>query len=280
MKGEMKKLPFGHFLENKKVFLDKLSSSANALVADTSRAKEEAVLRVLSRTGSSVIAEPGLGMNILSQNTGSSRDLVTIRQMLACGMHLGHSTSRWNPKMASYIYGKRAGIHIIDLEKTLLCLRQAFQVVKLVASKNGKIVFVGTSTPEIKRLCYEAATESNTYYVNERWLGGTITNRAQVLRDDRLLPDLLIVMDPKRNDAVLMEAKDACVPTIAICDTDCDPGNVTYPIPANDDAFASVELVTRALAAAAIEGTRGRSRASNNGPTVESASNFIERVFN
>lgn len=193
-------------------------------------------------------------------------------------MHLGHATSHWHPKMAPFIFGERAGIHIINLERTLVALRQACNVVLDIASKGGTIVFVGTGD-SIQRLTYECAQDCSQHYVNIRWVGGTITNRAQVLRSDKLQPDLLVILDPVRNEKAVLEAEACNVPAIAICDTNFNPSLVTYPIPANDDAFSSVELIARTLSLAASEGRQIRTRPPKSIDIVESATSFMTRVF-
>jgi small subunit ribosomal protein S2 len=182
--------------------------------------------------------------------------------------------------MAPFIYGERAGIHIIDLEKTVACLRQACQVALSIAATGkhgGCILFVGTGDL-IRRITYECATEASQFYVNTRWIGGTLTNRAQVLRNDKLIPDLMIVLDPIRNEKAILEAEEVGVPVIAICDTNCDPSRVTYPIPGNDDATASVELIARCLSLAVGEGAKQRTVLQSN-PIIQTGSQFIDSVF-
>lgn len=206
------------------------------------------------------------GPNHTSTDTGS-RDELTIKTMLGCGMHLGHATSRWCPRMAPFIYGIRSGIHIVDLEKSLACLRQACQVVKHLASKpEAVIVFVGCRDEKVKRLCYEVAMSSHQYYINTRWTAGTLTNASTVLGHQMALhhaigadpssacprPSLLVLLE--WSEVAVREAERSHCPTIALCDTNNDPTLITYPIPGNDDAFATVELVGRLLGRAAQEG--------------------------
>lgn len=275
-------LGLGHFLERREAFLKSIGQKGDFPQAGQAQSK---LLNILHATGpkldhaeavNSADATAEFGFNT---DAYCARDLVTIRQMMACSMHLGHAASRWNPKMAAFIYGERAGIHIINLERTLVCLRQASNVVKDIASRGGKIVFVGTSAP-IQRLTYEVAQKCRQFYVNTRWVGGTVTNRRQVLRNDHLMPDLLIVLDPMTNEKAVLEAHTANIPVIAICDTNSDPTRVTYPIPANDDAFSSVELIARTLSLAAEEGRETRTKIPLTTSTItQSASNFIESVF-
>lgn len=150
------------------------------------------------------------------------------------------------------------------MDKTIVYLRLAAAVTEEIAKKDGMILFVGTREP-LRRLVYECAMEANAFYVNQRWIGGTLTNAEQVLgkglayaggltspSKTPLKPDLVILLEP--NPKVLIEAEDSLVPTIAICDTNGDPDKITYPIPANDDAFASVEFIARVLARSAAEG--------------------------
>jgi small subunit ribosomal protein S2 len=150
------------------------------------------------------------------------------------------------------------------LDKTIIYLRIAAAVTEEIAKRGGMILFVGTREP-LRRLVYESAMEANSFYVNQRWIGGTLTNAEQVLGKGMayaggltslsktpLKPDLVILLEP--NPKVLLEAENSLVPTIAICDTNGDPTKITYPIPSNDDAFASVEFISRVLARSAAEG--------------------------
>lgn len=268
-------IPFAHFLQNRNAFLNNLTKQAHK---QTLHEHEQQLSRMLDTTGSRF--EPQAALAARSKYADDvllhlARDSFTVREMLACNMHLGHTTARWNPKMARYIYGSRAGLHIIDLEKTLVCLRVACQVVADIASKGGVILFVGTREP-LRRLTYECAMDCEQYYVNMRWLGGTVTNRGVVLRNSSLVPDLLLVLDCPNNIVALREARLANIPTVAICDTDCDPDLATYVVPANDDAFRSVELVARTLGHAAKQGKAFRGKAA--GEVVESASVFLSAI--
>lgn len=280
------KVTFGHFLEQRDTFLQSIGRErghARTRPKDI-QSRLMAILHATGSTQSNALTTPiateAFSPDDFGPNMSATvaRDLVTIRQMMACSMHLGHSRTKWNPKMARFIFGERAGIHIIDLEKTIVALRQACNVVKDIASKGGIIVFVGTSD-NIQRLTYECAQDCQQHYVNVRWIGGTITNRRQVLRDDKLSPDLIIILDPMENDKAVLEAHSCGIPTIAICDTNCDPTRITYPIPANDDAFSSVELIGRTLAQAAEEGRSVRTRPLKSADVIESAASFIDRVF-
>lgn len=194
--------------------------------------------------------------SVQTKPQSSASDDLTVSTMLNCSMHLGHSQSYWNPHMAKYILGGRSGIHIINLEKTLACLRQAAGVAAEIASKGGRILFVGTGE-KIQRLTYEAATYCNQYYVNQRWIGGTISNSKSIIGSN-VKPDLVIILDLKRNLVAADECGKGNVPLIAICDTDCDPRPITYPIPANDESLSGIELVAKYLAVAAKKGCEGK----------------------
>lgn len=281
--GVTKRSPgLGHYLERREAFLQSIGQQGGLSRTKQTQSKLLGLLHAIGPSPNhanptkTAAADDTFGPN---HDAHCVRDLVTLRQMMACSMHLGHATSRWNPKMAPFIYGERAGIHIINLERTLVCLRQATNVVKDIASRGGRIVFVGTGAP-LQRLTYEVAQDCGQFYVNTRWIGGTITNRRQVLRNDQLVPDLLIVLDPIINEKAVLEACMANIPVMAICDTNVDPTRVTYPIPANDDAFSSVELVARTLSLAAKEGQQTRTRQPPSTSTItQSASTFMESVF-
>ncbi|KND05099.1 ribosomal protein S2 [Spizellomyces punctatus DAOM BR117] len=213
------------------------------------------------------------------------RTSLTIRTLMAANLHLGHARESWNEHMLPYIYGERQGIHIINLEHTLVMLRRAINVTREIALRGGNIVFIGTR-PSIHRITVEAAKRADGYFVTS-WIGGTITNKERVLRrsvgydPDKVAqilmpdgeeskakeqrkprnpqpyvhtPDLLIVLDYPNNTWAVREANQANIPVIAICDTDCNPRNVQYPIPANDDALTGVELIAGALSLASREG--------------------------
>lgn len=197
-----------------------------------------------------------LRTSIQPRASSSPKDDLTVSTMLNCSMHLGHSKSYWNPNMAKFILGERSGIHIMDLEKTLACIRQAASVTADIASKGGRILFVGTSE-NLQRLTYEAAKYCNQFYVNKRWIGGTISNSKSIIGSN-VKPDLVIILDLKKNLVAAKECENGNIPLIAICDTDCDPRNVTYPIPSNDESLPGIELVSKALSMAAKKGQKGR----------------------
>ncbi|RRD59899.1 30S ribosomal protein S2 [Leucobacter sp. OH1287] len=222
--------------------------------------------------------------------------VVTIRQLLDSGVHFGHQTGRWNPKMNRFIFGERSGIHIIDLQQTLGYIDDAYEFVKNTVARGGQILFVGTKK-QAQEAIAEQAARVNQPYVNQRWLGGLLTNFQTVTsRLDRMkelealdyengtsgftkkelllkrreleklqkslggirhmskTPAALWVVDTKRERLAIDEAKKLNIPVIAILDTNCDPEDVTFPIPGNDDSIRSVALLTRVIADAAAQG--------------------------
>jgi small subunit ribosomal protein S2 len=229
----------GHFLENRGVFLKNINSD---ILKNQNSSHETNLLNNL-RT-------------ILQAKSSSVSNDLTVSMMLNCSMHLGHSKSYWNPNMAKFILGERSGIHIIDLEKTLACLRQAASVTAEIANKGGKILFVGTSE-KLQRITYEAASYCNQFYVNQRWIGGTISNSKSII-GSMVKPDLVILLDLKRNLVAAQECENGNVPIIAVCDSDCDPRPITYPIPANDESLSGLELIAKSLAISAKKGIEGK----------------------
>lgn len=222
--------------------------------------------------------------------------VVTIRQLLDSGVHFGHQTRRWNPKMKRFIFAERSGIYIIDLQQSLTYIDSAYEFVKNTVAHGGTILFVGTKK-QAQEAIAEQATRVNQPYVNQRWLGGLLTNfhtvsqRLQRMKEleeldfeggtsgltkkelllkkrelDKLhkslggirhmtkTPSAIWVVDTKKEHLAIDEAKKLGIPVIAILDTNCDPDEVTYPIPGNDDAIRSVGLLTRVVADAVAEG--------------------------
>ncbi len=221
---------------------------------------------------------------------------VSIKSLLAAGAHFGHQTSRWNPLMKRYIFGARDGIHIIDLEQTAEMLNKACAFVRDLVAKSGDIIFVGTKR-QAKDTIEEEAKRCGMPYVNQRWLGGMLTNFATIqaridylvrLEDrrvrgefeyltkkeslklgkeiDRLnrqmggfkemttLPAALFIADPIKDRIALAEANKLDIPVVAIVDTNCNPDNIDYPIPANDDAIKAIRLICSKIADAVMEG--------------------------
>ncbi|EGF78568.1 hypothetical protein BATDEDRAFT_4793, partial [Batrachochytrium dendrobatidis JAM81] len=190
---------------------------------------------------------------------------ISLKSLLAANLHLGHSTTLWNPSMLPYIYGTRHGTHIINLEHTLTHLRRAAAFIRQVAMSNGNIVFLGTK-PAIHKITVDAALLGNAYYITQ-WVGGTITNKERTLRHSTGFdpskphvhtPDVLVVLDYINNLWAVREANVAHIPVIAVCDTNTDPTLVQYPIPANDDSIAGIKLIAGVLSAASRDGATTR----------------------
>ena len=236
---------------------------------------------------------------------------VSLQDLLIAGSHFGHLTRRWNPKMKKYIFMERNGIYVIDLKKTLECLKTASQAIIDITKSGERILFVGTKK-QAKDIIKNEAERSSSYYINERWLGGTLTNYTTIkksvrrmkhiekmatdgtydkllkkeilkiererekldlvlggIRDMNKLPGAMFVVDTKKETIAVAEAIKLNIPLIAIVDTNCDPEVVDYPIPANDDAFKSVSLITRAIADAVLEGMSSRVEPESEEGTVE-----------
>jgi small subunit ribosomal protein S2 len=228
----------------------------------------------------------------------TAQNPISMRALLEAGVHFGHNTGRWNPKMKQYIFGARNGIHIIDLQHTVKLFRQAFQAVVDTTGRGDTILFVGTKK-QAQDVIVEEATRSNQHYVTQRWLGGTLTNfktvkgslerlrglekmeedgtlfaltkREQVMirRDrDKLLkslggikgmsklPGMLFVIDPHKEHIAVDEARKLEIPVVAITDTNCDPDQIDYVIPGNDDAIRAIKLFAAKIADAAIIGNK------------------------
>ncbi len=225
--------------------------------------------------------------------------VVAMKQLLEAGVHFGHQTKRWDPKMAEYIYQARNGIHIIDLQKTSKKIDEAYAFMKEVAEEGKDILFVGTKK-QAQECVKDAAIKSNMFYVDQRWLGGMLTNfktiRKRIERLNKLqemeqdgtfdvlpkkevaklknemekleknlggikdmtrMPGAMFVVDPKNERIAILEAKKLNIPIIGLVDTNCNPEDVDYPIPGNDDAIRAVKLITDVMANAIIEGRQG-----------------------
>ncbi|GES76816.1 mitochondrial 37S ribosomal protein MRP4 [Rhizophagus clarus] len=209
----------------------------------------------------------------------SSYDL-TMSSLLSANLHLGHSTSLWNPKTSPFIFGIRYGINIINLDYTLIYLRRACKVVKEISYNDGIILFINTRGGLFSKSVINAAKRCNQYQLTTRWLPGTITNSQQTLghlipkNENDIIsktfkPDLLVLLNPLENEIALEEARYGNIPTIGIVDTDFDPNKVTWPIPANDDSVRGVELLVGILSLAAKDDKRMKIS------TKESNSNFL-----
>ena len=221
--------------------------------------------------------------------------VVSMNYLLEAGVHFGHQKRRWNPKMGEYIYTTRDDIYIIDLQKTSKCLDKAYEALKTIVEDGGKVLFVGTKK-QAQEAAEESATRTNMYFVNERWLGGTLTNfrtiRSRVrrmeeiekmeedgtfdllpkkeviglkkeyeklnknlrgIRDMKKLPQAMVIVDPKKEEIAIKEARILNIPVFGVVDTNCDPDMVDYVIPGNDDAVRSVKLLIGALTNAIAE---------------------------
>ena len=225
--------------------------------------------------------------------------VVSMKQLLEAGVHFGHHTRRWNPKMAEYIFTERNGVYIIDLQKTVKKLEEAYMFVRNVAMEGGNILFVGTKKQAADAI-KEEATRAGMYYVNNRWPGGMLTNfktiKKSIARLNSLhtmedngtfdllpkkeviglvkeindlernlggiknmteLPAAMFVVDPRKEKNAVAEAKKLGIPVVAIVDTNCDPDEVDYVIPGNDDAIRGIKLILSVMADAIIEGRQG-----------------------
>ncbi len=226
-------------------------------------------------------------------------NIITMKQLLEAGVHFGHPTRKWNPKMKKYIYVARNDIYIINLEKTVEMIDKAYTFVKDIASEGKSILFVGTKKQAQEAIMQEAQ-KCGMYYVKSRWLGGTLTNFATIksrierlnklnlmekmnefallpkkevlnlkaerdkleenlggIKDMRTLPGALFIVDPKKEHNAVMEAKKLHIPIVAIVDTNCDPDEIDYVIPGNDDAIRAIKLIAGAMADAVIEAREG-----------------------
>jgi small subunit ribosomal protein S2 len=225
-------------------------------------------------------------------------NIISMKQLLEAGVHFGHQTRRWNPKMAPFIFMDRNGIHIIDLQQTVSRLNEAYKFIERLAADGGTILFVGTKK-QAQEAVAEEARRCGMYYVNQRWLGGMLTNfqtiqlrirylreletrrdrgdferlpkkEVQHLQDDitrlerilggikdmRRLPNAIFIIDTRKERTAVLEARRLEIPIIALADTNSDPDEIDYPIPANDDAIRAVRLLSAKIADAVIEGRR------------------------
>ncbi|MFZ6017378.1 MAG: 30S ribosomal protein S2 [Nitrospirota bacterium] len=222
--------------------------------------------------------------------------VATMKELLEAGVHFGHQVKRWNPKMKKYIFGERNGIYIIDLQKTMKGLEDAYNFVKGIASTGAPILFIGTKK-QAQDAVQEEAQRAGTFYINQRWLGGMLTNFSTIkksieklkkitamkedgtfdllpkrettmlekertkleknlsgIKDMTDLPGAVFIIDPKKERIAVAEARKLSVPIVAIVDTNCDPDEVDYVIPGNDDAIRAIKLITSKIADAILEG--------------------------
>ncbi len=244
--------------------------------------------------------------------------VVSMKQLLEAGVHFGHQTRRWNPKMAPYIFTERNGIYIIDLQKTVVKLDEAYNFVKEISMEGKNVLFVGTKKQAMESVKDEA-TRAGAYYVNARWLGGMLTNfttiRRRIARLKQLrtmeedgtfdllpkkeviklnleieklekflggikemdeMPGALFIVDPRKEKIAVAEAKKLGIPIVAIVDTNCDPDDVDYVIPGNDDAIRAVKLIAGAMADAIIEGKEGQMGAAAVEEEAEEDAEIVE----
>ena len=225
--------------------------------------------------------------------------VISMKQLLEAGVHFGHQTRRWNPKMKEYIFTERNGIYIIDLQKTVKRIEEAYYFVRDLAMEDKSILFVGTKK-QAQESIEQEAKRCDMFYVNQRWLGGMLTNFKTIqgriarlrkieqmeatgqfdllpkkeviqlkleqskleknlggIKEMKKLPGALFVVDPRKEHIAVAEARTLHIPIVAIIDTNCDPDEVDYPIPGNDDAIRAVKLITAKMADAVLEGRQG-----------------------
>jgi small subunit ribosomal protein S2 len=240
-----------------------------------------------------------------------------MRQLLEAGVHYGHVTRKWNPKMAPYIFGKRNGIHIMDLEQTVPMLRRAIEITKDIVANYGRVLFVGTKIQASEKI-KESAQKCGQYYVNHRWLGGTLTNWKTIsnsikrmtnleeqianpvgltkkeilklkreheklelalggIRDMGGIPDLVIVLDTLREAIAVKEAQKLRIPVVAVIDSNSDPDGITYPIPGNDDATRSINLYCDLFVGAVLDGLQKGMKKS--GIDIGATDAVLEEIF-
>ena len=244
--------------------------------------------------------------------------VISMKQLLEAGVHFGHQTRRWNPKMAPYIFTERNGIYIIDLQKTVRKVDEAYNFVRDLAMEGKSILFVGTKKQAQESIASEAQ-RCNMYYVNNRWLGGMLTNfrtiRTRIarlneidameqrgdfdvlpkkeviqllgerekleknlggIRNMKELPGALFVVDPRKEHIAVTEARILGIPIVGIVDTNCDPDEIDYVIPGNDDAIRAVKLIAGKLADAVLEGRQGEQDNAEEAPAEEAAETAAE----
>ncbi|OYQ68191.1 30S ribosomal protein S2 [Aerococcus sp. 1KP-2016] len=237
--------------------------------------------------------------------------VISMKQLLEAGVHFGHQTRRWNPKMDKYIFTERNGIYIIDLQKTVKLVDQAYNAMRELASGDGIALFVGTKKQAQDSIADEA-TRAGQYYVNHRWLGGTLTNWETIqkrikhlkhikemevdgtfdvlpkkevvgllkekerlekflggIEDMPRIPDVMFVVDPRKEKIAIQEAHKLNIPVIAMVDTNCDPDEVDFVIPSNDDAIRAIKLITGGMAEAILEAKQGSQEAPEAEVTAE-----------
>ena len=243
--------------------------------------------------------------------------VISMKQLLEAGVHFGHQTRRWNPKMKEYIFTERNGIYIIDLQKTVKKIEEAYYFVRDLAMEDKTILFVGTKK-QAQESIEQEAKRCDMYYVNQRWLGGMLTNFKTIqgriarlrkieqmeatgefdllpkkeviqlkleqskleknlggIKEMKKLPGALFIVDPRKEHIAVAEARTLHIPIVAIIDTNCDPDEVDYPIPGNDDAIRAVKLITAKMADAVLEGKQGE-QMNDEAETAETAAEAAE----
>lgn len=246
--------------------------------------------------------------------------VASMKQLLEAGVHFGHQTRRWNPKMAPYIFTERNGIYIIDLQKTVHLIDDAYNFLRRVSESGRPVLFVGTKK-QAQNAIHDEAERCGQYYVNQRWLGGMLTNYKTIskrikrlndietmeedgtfeklskkevqnlrhehdklekflggIRDMKGMPGAMFIVDPKKERIAIKEAKILGIPVVGIVDTNCDPDDVDYIIPANDDAIRAVKLIAATMADAVLEGKQGESMAEAPEATKEAEVETVEEA--
>ena len=244
--------------------------------------------------------------------------VVSMKQLLEAGVHFGHQTRRWNPKMSQYIFTERNGIYIIDLQKSVSKIEEAYSFIRDISAEGKSVLFVGTKK-QAQDSIKEEAERSGSYYVNARWLGGMLTNFATIrkriarlkqlrtmqedgtfnllpkkeviklnleieklekfmggIKDMKKMPGALFIVDPRKERIAVSEAKKLNIPIVAIVDTNCDPDEVDYVIPGNDDAIRAVKLIANAMANAVIEGREGKMGAAAESSETEEVQQAVQ----
>lgn len=278
------------------------------------------VQRRWCRSGSGLMRPPGGSIN----QEDIIMSVVSMKQLLEAGVHFGHQTRRWNPKMAPYIFTERNGIYIIDLQKTVKLIDEAYDFLKEIAATGKPILFVGTKK-QAQHAIADEAKRCGEYYVCERWLGGMLTNHKTIatriarlkeieqmaedgtyeklskkevskleqerekleknlggIRDMKGMPGAMFIVDPKKEKIAVHEARILNIPIVGMVDTNCDPDDVDYIIPANDDAIRAVKLIASKMADAVMEGKQGESmdeaEAANVSADAEAGEKSIEEI--
>ncbi len=263
----------------------------------------------------------------MEEKTGGNMSVISMKNLLEAGVHFGHQTRRWNPKMAKFIFTERNGIYIIDLQKTVKKVEEAYDFVRELTEEGGTILFVGTKK-QAQDAVEKEAKKCGMPYINQRWLGGLLTNYKTIRkRIDRLfeleemesdgtfevlpkkevielkheierlekflggiknmdgMPDALFIVDPKKERIAVKEAEILGIPVVGIVDTNCDPDELDYPIPGNDDAIRAVKLITETIANAVLEGKQGTQLEDHTEEAAEEVEEFetqeeLEKALN